>query len=79
MHRVLRPGGRIGLTNWKADTGVHDMFKAMSPFQPAPPPGVGSPFDWGREERVRDLLGDAFDLDQRPSSPVLDEAAQRQA
>src|SRR5207237_480466 len=39
------------------------MFKVMSPFQPAPPPGVGSPFDWGREERVRELLGDAFDLD----------------
>jgi SAM-dependent methyltransferase len=63
LARVTRPGGRIGLTNWKADTGVHDMFKAMSPFQPAPPPGVGSPFDWGREERVRELLGDAFDLE----------------
>jgi SAM-dependent methyltransferase len=63
LARVTRPGGRIGLTNWKADTGVHDMFKAMSPFQPAPPPGVGSPFDWGREEHVRELLGDAFDLD----------------
>ena len=63
LARVTRPGGRIGLANWKADTGVHDMFKAMSPFQPAPPPGVGSPFDWGREEHVRDLLGDTFDLD----------------
>jgi SAM-dependent methyltransferase len=63
LARVTRPGGRIGLTNWKADTGVHDMFKVMSPFQPAPPPGVGSPFDWGREEHVRELLGDAFDLD----------------
>ena len=39
------------------------MFKAMAPFQPTPPPGVGSPFDWGREEHVRELLGDAFDLD----------------
>jgi hypothetical protein len=60
---VTRPGGRIGLTNWKADNGVHDMFKVMAPFQPAPPPGVGSPFDWGREEHVRELLGEAFDLD----------------
>jgi len=32
----------------------------MAPFQPAPPPS--SPFDWGREARVRELLGDAFDL-----------------
>jgi SAM-dependent methyltransferase len=63
LARVTRPGGRIGLTNWKADTGVHDMFKVMAFFQPAPPPGVGSPFDWGREEHVRELLGDAFDLD----------------
>jgi SAM-dependent methyltransferase len=63
LARVCRPGGRIGLTNWKAETGVHDMFKVMAPFQPAPPPGVGSPFDWGREEHVRELLGDAFDLD----------------
>jgi SAM-dependent methyltransferase len=63
LARVCRPGGRIGLTAWKADAGVHDMFKAMSPFQPAPPPGAGSPFDWGREEHVRELLGDAFDLE----------------
>jgi SAM-dependent methyltransferase len=63
LARVTRPGGRIGLTNWKVDTGVHDMFKVMAPFQPTPPPGVGSPFDWGRKERVRELLGEAFDLD----------------
>jgi len=36
------------------------MFRMMAPFQPAPPPS--SPFDWGREERVRELLGEAFDL-----------------
>jgi hypothetical protein len=33
----------------------------MAPYQPAPPPS--SPFDWGDEPRVRELLGDAFDLD----------------
>ena len=60
---MTRPGGRIGLTNWKADTGVHDMFKVTAPFQAAPTPGAGSPFDWGREEHMRELLGDAFDLD----------------
>ena len=32
----------------------------MAPFQPAPPPS--SPFDWGDEQHVRTLLGDAFDL-----------------
>ena len=29
----------------------------------APPEGVGRPFDWGREEHVDELLGDAFDLE----------------
>ena len=32
----------------------------MAPFMPAPPPS--NPFDWGDEDRVRQLLGDAFDL-----------------
>ena len=36
------------------------MFAMMAPFQPAPPPS--SPFDWGREAHVEELLGDAFDL-----------------
>jgi hypothetical protein len=39
------------------------MFGMMRPFAPPPPEGAGSPFDWGREEHVRELLGDAFDLD----------------
>jgi hypothetical protein len=38
------------------------MFRMMAPFLPPPAPGVGSPFDWGREEHVRELLGDAFEL-----------------
>jgi hypothetical protein len=35
----------------------------MRPFQPAPPAGVGNQFDWGREDYVRDLFGDDFDLE----------------
>jgi SAM-dependent methyltransferase len=63
LTRVVRPGGRIALANWRPDAGVHDLFKLMAPFQPAPPPaGAGMPFDWGREEHVRDLLGDGFEL-----------------
>ena len=33
----------------------------MAPFLPAKPPS--SPFEWGDAERVRDLLGDAFELE----------------
>ena len=49
------------LANWTPQGGLGKMFKVMAPYQPAPPPR--SPFDWGDEPRVRELLGDAFDLD----------------
>jgi SAM-dependent methyltransferase len=59
--RVTKAGGRVVLANWTPDGGLGKMFKIMAPYQPAPPPS--SPFDWGNEERVRELLGDDFDLD----------------
>jgi ubiquinone/menaquinone biosynthesis C-methylase UbiE len=61
--RVTASGGRIALANWTPEGGLGQMFAMMRPFQPTPPPGVGSPFDWGREEHVRELLGEAFDLE----------------
>lgn len=60
LARVTRPGGRIALANWQPGPGVQDMFKIMAPFQPAPPPS--SPFDWGDEMKVRELLGEHFEL-----------------
>jgi SAM-dependent methyltransferase len=61
LARVTRPGGRIALANWTPEGGVGDLFRVMAPFQPAAPPS--SPFDWGRQDRVRELLGGAFELD----------------
>jgi SAM-dependent methyltransferase len=61
LARVTRPGGRLGLANWTPTGGVAHMFKMMAPFQPAPPPS--SPFDWGDKTRVRELLGDSFELE----------------
>jgi SAM-dependent methyltransferase len=63
LGRVCRPGGRLGLVNWAPDSGVAEMFKVMTPFQPTPPAGVGIPFDWGRPEHVNSLLGSNFDLE----------------
>jgi SAM-dependent methyltransferase len=61
LARVTRPGGRIALANWTPTGGLARMFGVMRPFLPAPPPS--NPFDWGDERRVRELLGDAFELD----------------
>ena len=60
LGRVVRSGGRVGLANWTPEGGSGRMFKMMAPFQPAPPPS--SPFDWGRESRVLELLERDFDL-----------------
>jgi ubiquinone/menaquinone biosynthesis C-methylase UbiE len=61
LARVTKPGGRIALANWTPDGGLGQMFKVMAPYLAAPPPS--SPFDWGDEKRVRELLGDSFELE----------------
>jgi len=53
LARVTKPGGRIALANWTPTGG-------LATYQPAPPPS--SPFAWGDEARVTELLGEAFEL-----------------
>ncbi|HET7216674.1 MAG TPA: class I SAM-dependent methyltransferase [Vicinamibacterales bacterium] len=65
LARVCRTGGRIALTTWVSDGTVLKMFEVMKRYMPAPAPATTpprSPFEWGRTERVRELLGDTFDL-----------------
>jgi SAM-dependent methyltransferase len=63
LARVCRPGGRIALTTWTADGNLFRMFEVMKRYMPPPPsPAPPSPFQWGRVERIRELLGGAFDL-----------------
>jgi SAM-dependent methyltransferase len=62
LARVCRRGGRIALTTWRSDGNLFRMFEVMKRYMPpasSPPPP--SPFDWGRPERIRQLLG-AFDV-----------------
>lgn len=56
--RLTRPGGRIGLVSWTPEGFVGRMFAAMKPYAPPPPPGAQPPPLWGRDEHVRELLGD---------------------
>src|SRR6266850_513838 len=61
--RVTRKGGRIALTTWLPDSNLFKMFLVMKPYMPPPPnPAPPSPFEWGKAERVRALLGSSFDL-----------------
>jgi SAM-dependent methyltransferase len=63
LARVTRPGGRIAITTWAADSNVARMFQIMRPYMPAPAqPAPPSPFEWGTRERLETLLGGAFDL-----------------
>ena len=63
LARVCRKGGRIALTTWLSDSNLAKMFQVMKPYMPPPPvPAPPSPFEWGRIERIRELLGGTFDL-----------------
>jgi SAM-dependent methyltransferase len=78
LARVTQPGGRIGLTAWRPDVGVGAMFVAMKPFQPPPPDGAGSPFQWGDESYVEELLGRDFELEfHEGDSPQVGESGEQ--
>ncbi len=56
IHRVVVPGGRIGLANWTPEGFIGQLFKLMSTHVP-PPAGLRSPMDWGTETRLVELFG----------------------
>jgi len=72
LARVTRKGGRLGLVTWLPGSTVEEIFQTMRPYMPAPPASPPpSPFAWGREDRVRELLGDMFDLTFERGATVL--------
>ena len=58
LARVCRPGGRLALTAWPNDEWSEVNERAGRTFPPGP-----DARDWAREEHVRSLLGDAFELE----------------
>jgi ubiquinone/menaquinone biosynthesis C-methylase UbiE len=57
--RVTRPGGRIGVVAHTPDGFIGQLFKTNARHVP-PPAGLRSPIQWGTEERLRELFGDAI-------------------
>jgi SAM-dependent methyltransferase len=53
--RVVRTGGRIGLTNWTPAGFIGQLFKTIGKHLP-PPAGLKSPALWGSEERLAELF-----------------------
>lgn len=64
--RVCRPGGSIGLLSWTPEGFIGQLFAAMKPFAPPPPPGAQPAPLWGSEDHVRGLLdGKVTDIHTR--------------
>lgn len=60
LARVCRPAGRLGFTAWMPETGFTPVAEK---YRPPLEPGVGDSDDWSREDYVRDLLGESFELE----------------
>ncbi len=73
LARVCRQGGRLALAVWKTDNTLHDLMRdVFLKFSPAPPdPPPPSPFAWGSETRIDELLGSAFDLKFEQATSIL--------
>jgi len=56
MLRVLRGGGRIGLSNWTPEGFIGQLFKVIGGYIPAPA-GLKSPALWGTEPYLIELFG----------------------
>jgi SAM-dependent methyltransferase len=71
--RVCRPGGTIGVLSWTPEGFIGQLFAAMKPYAPPPPPGASPAPLWGHADHVRSLFGDrATDLVARQQSLRVD-------
>ncbi|MBI5311449.1 MAG: class I SAM-dependent methyltransferase [Actinobacteria bacterium] len=57
--RVLRPGGRIGLTTWTPEGEIGRFFATLADYMPVPPPFAESPVLWGSEQHVLEMFSES--------------------
>ena len=55
--RVARPGGTIGMINWRPEGFIGELFRTIGAHVP-PPEGLQPAALWGSEDRVRELFGE---------------------
>ena len=55
--RVVRNGGRIGLTNWTPEGFIGRLFKLIGAHVP-PPAGLAAPALWGTTGHIAELFGE---------------------
>jgi SAM-dependent methyltransferase len=77
LARVCRPGGRIALVSWLPDSTIARKFAVHRPY--LPPSTSPSPFEWGRPDGVRRLLGRSFDFRFETGTTVLRLASSEEA
>jgi len=58
MLRVCRPGGTIGMINFRPEGLASAFFEIVGRYSPPPPPHGLPPLLWGTEDHVRKLFGD---------------------
>jgi SAM-dependent methyltransferase len=57
--RVCRPGGTVGMINFRPDGAAKAFFELLGAY--APPSDGASPLLWGSEDHVRSLFRDRLD------------------
>lgn len=56
LARVLRPGGRLGITSWTPEGGTGTLFRTVGEYLPTPSPLAEPPLLWGTEPHVEALF-----------------------
>jgi len=56
LMRVVRSGGRIGMTNWTPEGFLGTLLRLIASYV-TPPAGTQSPLLWGSEPRIVELFG----------------------
>ncbi|HXY81790.1 MAG TPA: class I SAM-dependent methyltransferase [Gaiellaceae bacterium] len=56
LARVLRPGGRLGITAWTPEGAMGTFGRTVAPYLPPPSPLAEPPVLWGSEAHVEGLF-----------------------